>query len=236
MLLILCRWVPVMFSTVLITRCRVFLSGAGQEPCWFPDRMLSIAPRLRLTRTWHWSLAVLSLLKKVAFFVLGVENCVSLPYFSYKSTISFLVLRTLSTTLQDWWFPPWHELSSLFITMVLVVNRRGPSAQPWGAPVFSTNMVPIQTVWGLFVRKSNIPLQSVSWARLNLNVLFSSTASIMKQPFRSNNSFCLEWKRFRLLPPVLCNSTEWVRFRWFTANLVSMRLLIHSTGWVIDDK
>lgn len=28
----------------LITGCRAFLSGARQEPCWFPDRMLSIAP------------------------------------------------------------------------------------------------------------------------------------------------------------------------------------------------
>ena len=41
--LILCRWVPVMFSAVSITHYRAFLSGVRQEPCWFPDRMLSIA-------------------------------------------------------------------------------------------------------------------------------------------------------------------------------------------------
>ena len=131
--------------------------------------------------------------------MLGIENSASLPSFSYKSTISFLVLQTLSTALQDWWFPPRRELSSLFITMVYSVNRRGPSTQPWGAPVFSANVVPIQTVWGLFVRKSNIPLQSVSWVRLYLNVLFSSTAFIIKQPFGSHNSRF--WLQFHTIPP-----------------------------------
>ena len=45
------------------------------------------------------------------------------------------------------------------------VKRRGLSTQPWAAPVLTTKAeevwLPIRTVWGQFVRKSNAQLQSV---------------------------------------------------------------------------
>ncbi len=63
--LMLCRWVPMMFWAVLITRCRTLLSWAVHKPfvVLFPVRMLSIAHMYKLTRIWHGNFAFLSSLK-----------------------------------------------------------------------------------------------------------------------------------------------------------------------------
>ncbi len=57
------------------------------------------------------------------------------------------------------------------------VNRRGLSTQLWGAPVFDTTVEEvwpsIQTVWGLFVRKSTVQLQSVVLKPKMLNLPIS---------------------------------------------------------------
>ena len=77
---------------------------------------------------------------------------------------------SLSTILQDCWFPPDMKSHVVYMWPMMVVsssyskiefswrlgmqisNKRGLGTQPWGAPVLSTNIeevwLPIRTLWG----------------------------------------------------------------------------------------
>ena len=96
-----------------------------------------------------------------------------------------------------WWCHPHTSQWVLLMSESWLnrVNRRGLSTQPWGAPVLSTNIeevsLPIWTVWGLLLRKSNIQLQSVVLKPRVLRLPISSTReNVSNAELKPQHSVC----------------------------------------------
>ncbi len=142
---------------------------------WEKKLLQSPVVQQLMIRIWHGNFTLLSFLKKYSHFWAfltrvemwddhGTWTCSPAPpqlhwcrqecvfaSFFIKPMICSLVLLMLSSRL----FSQHHSA----LLWVYSVNRWGLSTQPWGAPVFSTWVEevwpPVQTVWGLSVRKSS---------------------------------------------------------------------------------